>query len=219
MKKTWLVLSMLAFVLVACGAVEDMSQAVQDAGIDTSLKMPQKQSERLIASGSCPVVEVVEDLAMLHEFVNEKDPMPSSMISSADMKKVQSSCAYGLKSVTVDLKLEVESKMGPQGKAMSREPFFSYPFFVAVTSPSGEILAKEVFAASMTYEIGKDKHYYTEELRQIIPTDSRYEGSKYKVLIGFQLSDDQLQFNRQMLRGLKGQPAEPKAVQKQASDQ
>lgn len=210
MKKTWIALSVLALILVACTAVQDLSDAAYDAGLTVPQDLTQDQSQRLIATGNCPAVEVVEDLASVNEFTNEKQPLPENIISSANIKRVQSTCSYGMKSVTVDMKLEIDSKLGPQEKTLqSKTPFFSYPYFVAVLAPNGQILAKEVFAASMTYEEGAGMHNYVEELRQIIPTRSRYEGSKFKVLIGFQLSDEQLDFNRQALAALKIQQVQP----------
>ena len=63
----------------------------------------------------------------------------------------------------------------------------------------GKILAKEVFSASMIYAQGEDYKSYKETLRQIIPLNDTKQGKKYKVLVGFQLSQEQLNYNRQIL--------------------
>ncbi len=197
-KKLGLIIAVL--VLVACGTVQDMSQAVKDAGVDPNLRTG-KMADQIVAKGSCPVIEIVQDLGSVHEHTNEASPSPQNLISTAEIKEIQSTCSYGLKSVTVDLKLGIESTIGPQGKLYSSDkPFFSYPFFVAVTSSAGTILAKEIFAASMTYEPDEASHTYREELRQIIPTEGRYEGSRYKILVGFQTSKAQLEYNRELAR-------------------
>ena len=116
------------------------------------------------------------------------------------MSESQSTCTYNDRSVTVDLKLAFDGNLGPKGRKTSKDkPFFSYPFFVAVTSPSGKILAKEIFAASMTYDAGQNEQIYFETLRQIIPTDNRSQGAGYKVMIGFQLAEKQLDYNRKII--------------------
>ena len=91
-----------------------------------------------------------------------------------------------------------ESTLGEKGKLRKNDkPFFSYPFFVAVTDPKGVIMAKEIFSASMTYDRNEDSHTYYESMRQLIPLDRKSSAKRHKVLLGFQLDPAQLKYNRQ----------------------
>lgn len=95
------------------------------------------------------------------------------------------------------MKLIFNGKLGPKGREkVSDKPFFSYPYFVAVTSPGGKIMAKEIFAASMTYGSHESTHSYFEKLREVIPISSKENAKNYKILIGFQVTKDQLAYNR-----------------------
>ncbi|MGB0720053.1 MAG: hypothetical protein ACPGRX_06245 [Bdellovibrionales bacterium] len=157
-------------------------------------------SETLI-KGDCPTIEIVDELSMLHEFTNPKTASDGDLISKVAVQEAQSGCAYTDGSVTVDLKLAFNGMLGPKGRTTPNEkPFFSYPFFVAVTSSGGKILAKEVFSAALTYEPGQNTQNYTETMRQIIPADSRAKGKSYKIMVGFQLTQDQLAYNRTQLQ-------------------
>jgi len=194
MKKLLLVLA--AISLTSCETLQDLSQTVQDAGVKAEAQLG-SQSNRLIATGSCPAIEIVEDLGTLHNFTNTAAPSPETLISVAQITGTKSSCTHGLKSVTMALNLAVQSTLGP--KARSGQTF-AYPYFVAVTTPTGKILAKEIFTIQLPFEDGETIHTSYADLQQIIPTTGRYKGNDYKVAIGFQTTKTQLDYNRELIR-------------------
>ncbi len=200
--KTFIPATILAtclFTLSACETVEGIKNDIADIDFSldnftTASSTEEEEHAEFLIDGNCPDVQIVQDLSRIYDF---KNAQPSNLASSAIMEEVQSTCAYGDRSVTVDLKLAINGSTGsntPQDKT-----FFSYPFFVAVTSDSGKILAKEIFAASMNYDAGQTAQTYHETLRQIIPADDRIQGSRYKVMVGFQLTEKQLAYNRQRM--------------------
>lgn len=145
----------------------------------------------------CPEVRIVDELSSLTEFAGEGHTDSQNQISQVFMTAVNTACQYSQKNVAIDLKLEFKGTLGPKAKVRQDDkPFFSYPFFVAVLSEKEEILAKEVFSASLSYGRDEQSHTYYESLRQIIPFDDAAEAPGYKVLIGFQLTQDQLAYNR-----------------------
>jgi len=154
-------------------------------------------AEQLLKS-PCPQVEIVDDLSSISDFVNPKKQIRSNLISRVDLKSAESTCKLSSKTAIVDLKLIFNGELGPKGRVKSSDkPFFSYPFFVAVTTPNGKIMAKEIFAASLTYGANENEHAYFENLRQIIPIKSKNQAHNYRVLIGFQVTPDQLKYNRE----------------------
>ena len=166
-------------------------------GNTTPITNANRTSEDLLKT-TCPKVQIVDDLSSLSDFIDPNKPNKKNLISRIDIDSAESTCKLASKSVIVDLKLVFNGKLGPKGRSNANEkPFFSYPFFVAVTAPNGEILAKEVFAASMTYNASEDSHSYFEKMRQIIPIKSKSSANRYSVLIGFQITPDQLSYNRE----------------------
>lgn len=170
-----------------------------------SIKLPSFNSSEpvtgeLVYDGQCPRVEAVGELKTLTEFSDVNDYSDYNLISRVDIGDIQNACSYDEKSVTIDLKMAFNGQLGPKGHNTGERPFFSYPFFVAVTSAGGDILAKEIFAASLTYDSGQDRQTYYEKMRQIIPIENRDRGSRYKILVGFQLTPDQLAYNREEIR-------------------
>ena len=199
--------SLLVLSVLGLGACEQTFEGLkQDLGSinlpkSTASSVSGNEADRFVASGACPQAEIVGELQSLSEFDSASNPAPSNLISTIEITNVQKSCNYASGAATIDLKMDFVGTLGPRGRALSSDrPFFSYPFFVAVTSRDGTILAKEVFAASLTYDPGQNTKIYTEKLRQIIPIERGESGGDYRVLVGFQLTPDQLAHNRQKIR-------------------
>lgn len=188
--------AMLCF--TACEPMDDFQSDFSDlrTGKVTYSDSSQDPSERLLES-PCPRVEIVDDLSSISDFTNPKKQKKENLISRVNLGSAESTCKLASKSAVIDLKLLFNGKLGPKGKTKKGDkPFFSYPFFVAVTSPNGKIIAKEIFAASMTYGPNENTHTYFEKLRQIIPISRKDQAKYYKILIGFQITPDQLSYNR-----------------------
>ena len=66
----------------------------------------------------------------------------------------------------------------------------------------------------MTYAKDETSHDYHEELRQIIPVKGRHAAAKHKVLIGFQATQAQLDFNR---AAIKAQQEQEEAIRRAAA--
>lgn len=162
----------------------------------SGMMAPSANSENLIGS-NCPAASVVPELGTLAEFADNAKPTASTLISFAKIDSIQSKCDYASQSVTVDLKLAFQGQLGPVGRTMNKDTFI-YPFFVAVTSPGGAILAKEVFSAGIIFG-GVDQSSYQETMRQIIPIPNKDAGKNFRILAGFQLTQQQLEYNRAVI--------------------
>jgi len=196
-----LCIGLTAFFLVGCQTWETLKKDFETFSLDnfgtaSIVGSETTQSDRLIG-GDCPGIEIVDDLAEYALFVPNLDATNQNLIAQASMTESQSSCEYKQRSVTIDLKLAFHSQLGPRASLNNAE--FSYPYFVAVTDNGGKILAKEIFTIPISHNDGSTAKKQIETLRQIIPTDSRLEGSRYKVMVGFQLSENQLNYNRQVI--------------------
>lgn len=193
-------LLMLTAPILSCQTLENIASDIENVSGDRaapgSAVSPLQESETLLAS-PCPQVEIVDDLSSLSDFTNPKKMSKDNLISRVDLSSAESTCKLASASAIVDLKVVFNGKLGPKARQKdSDKPFFSYPFFIAVTAPSGKIMAKEIFSASLTYGAKENSHAYFENLRQIIPIASKDQAKNYRVLVGFQLTPEQLAYNR-----------------------
>jgi predicted small secreted protein len=197
--------------LSACNTVDGFVEDIKFTDWGAYSGRAGGKSENLLSDG-CPVAGIVPDLGTYSEFTNNNAPTNRTLVSQAHMGDIQSKCDYGPQSVTVDIKINFDGVLGPAGTTSSS---FSYPFFVAVTSPTGTILAKEIFSANMNYNSGS-RQSYQETMRQIIPIQNKESGQYYKVLAGFQLTPEQLGYNRAVIESEKAAAKERARIEREA---
>lgn len=182
--------------LNGCETVDGLVDGIGDIKIPYVTSSPPPSTEDLITD-NCPPVEIVEDLSSFNDFSDFNKPTEENLVSRLYMTDAQRECSFSETSMTVDLQVDFEGRLGFKAfEKDSRESFISYPFFVAVLSPKEEILAKEVFSASVNFERNQSVQQHLETMRQIIPLDDPEDGQDYKILVGFQLGRDQLAYNR-----------------------
>ncbi|MCB9989430.1 MAG: hypothetical protein H6868_08905 [Rhodospirillales bacterium] len=212
-------IALLSLVILPLGGCETMNKgidSVQETVSNIEWKMPeflksndQKPTEVALEStplpgDECPEVSVVDDLRALHQFTDEQTPLPEGKISSITMSAIKSHCLVNTSNMIVDLDLTFSGEIGP--KALNQEADnegnrkLSYPYFLAISTPDGHILSKEVFAVSMEYSADTPFVTKDENIRQIIPLHGDIAATDYKLLLGFQLNDAELAYNRSLLK-------------------
>lgn len=147
------------------------------------------------ATANCPAVEVMNDLREMVQFSDFANPVPENKISSLTIANINAQCSEEEKAIAMKIDVTFDGTLGSKGRpAGGQAANFSYPYFIAVTDKDGSILAKEIFAASLTYSKGQDTIKQIETINQLLPKSA--EVATYTVLFGFQLNDNQLQYNR-----------------------
>ncbi len=70
------------------------------------------------------------------------------------------------------------------------------PYFIAVLSPSEEVLQRTAFSTSVEFDAtGKGVSHEDHRLR--LPVSDPAEARKYKVVVGFDLTPEQIKYNRE----------------------
>lgn len=92
----------------------------------------------------------------------------------------------------VTLTLDLVAVRGPA----SPGPTAVLPYFVAIADRAQSVLAKEVFDSEVTFAPGRRRAGSREEVEEIIPLGEGRVGADYEILVGFQLTKDQLKQNR-----------------------
>ena len=171
-----------SIMLVGCGSDDAVDEAAEQPAV--RIVVPDEPT-------GCPRVVVLSDAAEEVQFRPGGRDL-TDMVARATFGEFDGGCEYDDDSVTVELSLQVISELGPA--ARDREARFEY--FVAITDPQNRILVKEVFDTTIPFPDGRNVAGVTEELTQRIPLDQLATGVAYDIVLGFQLDDDQLDFNR-----------------------
>ena len=131
------------------------------------------------------------------EFQDLENPSPKTETGRATLTDASAQCEIIDGQLAVHLDIDVESELGPKARWKETDkPSFAFPYFVAVTGPQCGVLAKEIFAVSLSYDAKQNELSKTETITQHIPLATDGSVPDYSVLIGFQLSEEQLAFNR-----------------------
>src|SRR5207245_2347862 len=83
-------------------------------------------------------------------------------------------------------------------KDCGRPAHYTVPYFVAVTEGSERILARRNYSVAIAFEPGQTTAMASEHIESAtLHTDKDKQPYDYQVLVGLQLTRDQLQYNRQ----------------------
>ncbi len=160
-------------------------------------------SSLVSANPGCPRVAALPELARVTQFADEANQAPSTILSETVLTKLDSSCILTETHINLDIVLNFTSRLGTAGLAQaSPQASYSHAYFVAVVKPDGSIIAKDVFGLSPIFTSGQKEVYSSERLQQSIPLSSNIPAGQYQVMVGFQLNESELAYNRS-LKSLK----------------
>ncbi len=145
-------------------------------------------------SGPCPVVGSIYDASRYVKFADADKKIYTNIAYTGEITDVRLFCRY-----TGDTPLEAEVEIdfafgkGPSAGANRAD----YRYFVAVTRRNGKVLAKEYFNTEADFGRGKVASK-TELVNKIkIPrADESISGVNFEIVVGFDLTPEQLEFNR-----------------------
>jgi hypothetical protein len=150
--------------------------------------------------GPCPNALALYDAHRLVE-INGENPVYENVGFTGEVLNVASNCRYTDRNAD-PLEMEMAVRLGfgrgPAAQGMTK----TYEIFVAVTRTDRVVIDRQVYPITVTFEPGEDRVEVIEEFNSIsIPRASpTTSGSNFEVLVGFELTDEQLDFNRSGLR-------------------
>jgi hypothetical protein len=198
--RTGLVLSVAAL-MAGCDTMDRSVQNVKErVGSIQMPEIPHFWAAQKEEAMPCPQVILVEELRAIHQFKDANHPKPGEKVSSGYFSGAGAACQQTGNNLVVQLTLHLRGELGQTAiDKKSPRPSFSYPYFVAVTDAGGNVVAKEIFAANISYDAGQSSSATEENIREIVPLSGTGVEKGYSIMIGFQLSDGELAYNRSLL--------------------
>jgi hypothetical protein len=145
-------------------------------------------------AGPCPAAGSIYDAARIVKFAPGSDALFPNIEYTAEITDVRLFCRYlGGDPLLAEVEIDFAFGRGPQGRAERHV----YPYFVAVTRQNGRVLARETYAVEADFRRGRVTTG-TELINRIrIPrADESISGVNFEVLVGFELTPEQAEFNR-----------------------
>lgn len=146
----------------------------------------------------CPIVDVLPDTRSITYFEGNT-PSPNAITARAAIKEIRGGCEYQDNAVVVDIDMVMDGMITDKARYEGRkdlEAFMTFPYFIAVMDPQGNMIDKKIMATAMRFKPNSNDLVHAEKITQTIPLSDIGLGSQYVIATGFQLTRAQLEYNR-----------------------
>jgi len=145
----------------------------------------------------CPHVAIVPDLQAVAKFKAGAGRADSDLAYGARLLDAAVSCSQANKGKAVD----VTTKLGVQAtRTDTTTRAGQVAYFVAVVNRTNAIVAKRDFVVDLKFSGDQGRVEVTEEHHELIPLPKGLSGADYGIVFGFQLSPEELKYNRAHLK-------------------
>lgn len=145
-------------------------------------------------AGPCPLLGVLYDTGRVVQFAAPQERY-ANVAFTGEITGISGFCRYvGPDPIALNLSIPMSFGRGPAATGGS----YTYRYFVAVTRKDMAPIAKEYFDVTVNFPAGADRTALIEEVRSIsIPrATTTTSGANFEVLVGFELTPEQLAYNR-----------------------
>lgn len=181
---------------VAAPITQPSPASVQNTAASNDTAMFNEGELVMTRQDGCPMVEIMPSARSITYFENE---MSGQMVARAAITEIRGGCEYKNGGMEIDLDILMKGKISKLGRFEGKEDmeaFMTFPYFVAVSTPQGLPVDKQILATAMQFKPLINDLNHAEKITQFIPLPNPKEGANYKIQVGFQLNRKQLQYNR-----------------------
>lgn len=189
--------------LSACGGTREGRTVELPGGV-----LPEEQSQRdpnffdrLIGNddrpnvGPCPLMGVLYDNARIVDFAAPNSLRYSNIEFTGEMQGVNGLCRYvDADPITMGIEIRMAFGRGPAATSDRQ----TYRYWVAVTRRGRAPIEKAYFDVDVRWNRGEAVVTRTERIQNIVipRANAEISGENFEILVGFELTPEQLQFNR-----------------------
>jgi hypothetical protein len=145
----------------------------------------------------CPTIVIVQELASLTQFKPGEGRDLTDVVLEGKITGFDGFCETDLdkdiaQAVEVELRVVFTAARGPANTDRKG----SYSYFVALADREGDTVQKHVFDSTVEFPGNRNRVAPFEELTLKVPLKPGESGANYTVYVGFQLTPEQLDYNR-----------------------
>lgn len=145
--------------------------------------------------GPCPLMGVLYDSSRVVAFASDDNRRYSNIEYTAEMQGIRGLCRYvAADPITMSIEVDMAFGRGPAAEGQSQ----TYRYWVAVARRGRAPIEKAYFDVDVRWDRGESVVTRTERIEHIVIPRATPEtsGENFEVLVGFELTPEQLQFNR-----------------------
>ena len=143
----------------------------------------------------CPRVRVLQEPGSITRFQDGAGRDITDVLFQAQFSEVTGGCLIEKDSIELDFTVEILATRGPA----DTEKAASMTIFMAVQAPDRTFLQRNTFDVDITFPGNRSRVAYVDEFAGKIPRSADQEPDSFTIYVGFELTEDELQFNRDQL--------------------
>src|SRR5690349_17447289 len=146
-------------------------------------------------AGACPLMGVLYDSSRLVQFAQPNAQRYANIAFTGEMEGVHGLCRYvDADPITMNMDINMQFGRGPAATSDHR----SYRYWVAVTRRGRAPIAKQYFDIDVAFPRNQLVVSRVEHINRIVipRANAEISGENFEILVGFELTPEQLQFNR-----------------------
>ncbi len=140
----------------------------------------------------CPNVALLNDAAKMTRYRDGPGRDLTDVLFEARVQDVKWGCKYADGRVRVEAMIDIVAQRGPAFGGANAQ----VPFFVAVIDGAQNIIAKKNFDSEIEFRDGRRRAGVREEIDQTVFLQEGEHGPEYEIIVGLQVTEQQLQQNR-----------------------
>lgn len=142
---------------------------------------------------ACPRGVIPADSASITRFRDGPGRDLTDVVSEGEIVNILVQCKYDKKAVTVDLQIAVTGDRGPADRSRVAE----FEYWIAIVDPQQNVVTKQPARVRFQFTDNRTRlGQILSELEPYIPLADLNKGPEYQIMVGFQLTPEELAWNR-----------------------
>lgn len=205
--KTVMIVFCMGLMAASCGGRSQRTMEIDPEGVNrpatSTAQSEPNWLQRLFGAesnrpnvGPCPLMGVLYDSARIVEFAQPGVQRYANVAFTGEMRGVRGLCRYvGPDPIRMGIEIDMAFGRGPAATAEHK----TYRYWVAVTRRGAAAIQKQYFDVNVAFPQGQDVVTHAEQIGSIVipRANPNVSGENFEILVGFELTPDQIAFNRE----------------------
>ncbi len=147
----------------------------------------------------CPSTAVLAEASSLTAFTPGTVMAPANELYRLDARAAKTDCNIDKDNNTTDSNLEISFRARRAAGAGAAQ--YTVPFFVAINNSDGKLVLKKLYSTNIIFRSGQTVVDFMQPVDALrVPVVRGKQAFDYQLLVGLQLGQQQLDYNRKMGR-------------------
>jgi hypothetical protein len=147
------------------------------------------------SAGLCPQTAILDDPGQIVRFKPNTAKGPGDLVFHLKMKTFSGECEFDEKEIALDLRVSMEALRGPANEKGRAE----FVYFVAILGLDKKVLVRQDFPIIVEFDGNDTQMNFTEDVTIYIPRRKNDSTSDYLVYLGYEMTEEELAYNRRRL--------------------